>query len=68
MLKIDKVSIDLIVLCDCIENIQIRVGNLEKFIGNLGNLMGEIKKFQISLKGDVEEIVKEIRELKLVNK
>lgn len=30
--------------------------------------MGEIKKSQTSLKGDVEETVKEIRELKLANK
>lgn len=68
MSKIDKVSSDLTILCDRIENIQTRVGNLEKFTGNLGNSMGEIKKSQTSLKGDVEETVKEIRELKLANK
>lgn len=66
--KIDKVSTDLTALCDRIENIQSRVGNLEKFAGNLGNSMGEIKKSQTNLKGDVEETVKEIRELKLANK
>ncbi|XP_062610060.1 uncharacterized protein LOC134271862 [Saccostrea cucullata] len=65
--KIDKVSENLSLLCNRIENIQSKVGHLEKFTGNLGNSIGEIKKTQIGLKGDVEETVKEIRELKSVN-
>lgn len=61
MSKFDKVSSYLIVLYDRIDNIKIRVGNIEKFTGNFGNSMGDNKKSQKSLKVDVDETVKEIR-------
>ena len=54
-------------LCSCIENLQSRVGHLEKHTGNMGNAMGEIRKSHMHLSSNVKETKKEAKELKLVN-
>lgn len=65
--KIDKVSKDLSYLCDKIETVQNRVSHLEKFTGNMGNTIGEIRKAQDHLKVDMKDTMKEVKELRLVN-